>query len=155
MPKIGGKKWGIDISEVQAYTIPKLAKGVVIPPNSEFLAILGDQRSGTNIETPERLLRNILREELAGARGNEEINIKVPVYLDDDEIGRAVVKYINRDLLVRKKEIYEELYPETKREATLKQNRNVKITEREKPSFVEDTSQKTGLSKSTIEKNFK
>lgn len=53
---------------------------------------------------------------------------------------------------MRKKEIYEELYPETKREATLKQNRNVKITEREKPSFVEDTSQKTGLSKSTIEK---
>lgn len=97
VPKIGGKKWGIDISEVQAYTIPKLAKGAVIPPNSEFLAILGDQRSGTNIETPERLLRNILREELAGARGNEEINIKVPVYLDNDEIGRAVVKYINRE----------------------------------------------------------
>ena len=32
--------------------IPALAKGAVIPPNSKFLALLGDQRSGTNIETP-------------------------------------------------------------------------------------------------------
>ena len=32
--------------------IPALANGAVIPPNSEFLAILGDQTSGTNIETP-------------------------------------------------------------------------------------------------------
>ncbi|MCI8955627.1 MAG: hypothetical protein HFG29_01410 [Eubacterium sp.] len=45
-------------------TIPKLAKGAVIPPRSEFMAILGDQKHGTNIETPENLLRQIMREEL-------------------------------------------------------------------------------------------
>ena len=42
-----GKSFGLDIPK-----IPKLAQGAVIPPNREFLAVLGDQRSGTNIETP-------------------------------------------------------------------------------------------------------
>jgi hypothetical protein len=36
----------------KAFNLPALANGSVIPPNSEFLAILGDQKSGTNIETP-------------------------------------------------------------------------------------------------------
>lgn len=43
-----------------------LAKGAVIPPRSEFLAVLGDQKQGNNIETPEALLRKIVREETAG-----------------------------------------------------------------------------------------
>lgn len=33
-------------------SIPRLAEGAVIPPNKEFLAVLGDQKSGTNIESP-------------------------------------------------------------------------------------------------------
>ena len=32
--------------------VPALARGAVIPPNREFLAVLGDQKSGTNIEAP-------------------------------------------------------------------------------------------------------
>ena len=47
-------------------TIPYLAKGAVIPPRSEFLAVLGDQKQGNNIETPEALLRKIVREETGG-----------------------------------------------------------------------------------------
>lgn len=47
-------------------TVPYLAKGAVIPPRSEFLAVLGDQKQGNNIETPEALLRKIVREETAG-----------------------------------------------------------------------------------------
>lgn len=45
--------------------IPYLASGAVIPPNREFMAVLGDQKHGTNIETPEALLRKIMREELS------------------------------------------------------------------------------------------
>ncbi len=59
---------GIDwsgISAVSEITLPRLATGAVIPPNKEFLAVLGDQRSGTNIEAPESLIRQIMREELA------------------------------------------------------------------------------------------
>ena len=39
--------------------IPRLATGAVIPPNREFMAILGDQKSGVNVEAPESLLRQM------------------------------------------------------------------------------------------------
>lgn len=44
---------------------PRLATGAVIPPNAAFAAILGDQRSGRNLEAPEALIRQIVREETA------------------------------------------------------------------------------------------
>lgn len=43
--------------------IPYLAKGAVIPPRQQFAAILGDQKHGRNLETPEGLLRDIVRQE--------------------------------------------------------------------------------------------
>ena len=52
VPIFGGESWGFNLSEVSMPQIPQLANGGVIPPNSEFLAILGDQKSGTNIEAP-------------------------------------------------------------------------------------------------------
>lgn len=62
----GSKTIGFSASFPRVSTIPYLAKGAVIPPRSEFLAVLGDQKSGNNIETPEALLRKIVREETAG-----------------------------------------------------------------------------------------
>lgn len=55
-------------------TPPALASGAVIPPNGEFLAMLGDQRSGNNLEAPESLIRQIVREESGG--GDVIINAK-------------------------------------------------------------------------------
>ncbi len=52
------------ISTIDVPQIPKLATGAVIPANKEFLAVLGDQKHGTNIETPEALMRKAFREEL-------------------------------------------------------------------------------------------
>lgn len=54
VPSIGGKKFGFNLETVdlKEIAIPRLAKGAVIPPNHEFLAVLGDQKNGTNIETP-------------------------------------------------------------------------------------------------------
>lgn len=48
------KAFGKDVSfeDIAIPHIPKLAKGAVIPANKPFLAQLGDQKSGTNIETP-------------------------------------------------------------------------------------------------------
>lgn len=54
--------------------IPLLATGAVIPPNAPFMAVVGDQRSGTNIEAPEALIRQIVREEVGGM-GNQNITI--------------------------------------------------------------------------------
>lgn len=68
---LGGGSFGFNFSPVYLDRIPELAKGAVIPPNSEFLAILGDQKSGRNIETPENLLRQIVREEMKGSSRSE------------------------------------------------------------------------------------
>lgn len=62
----GSKTIGFRATFPRVPTIPYLAKGAVIPPRSEFLAVLGDQEQGNNIETPEALLRKIVREETAG-----------------------------------------------------------------------------------------
>lgn len=72
--------------------IPMLATGAVIPPNSEFLAILGDQKSGRNIETPESLLRQIVREELGGMMKGGDITIENIMNLDGDVVYRDVKK---------------------------------------------------------------
>lgn len=48
---------------IKEVTIPKLATGAVIPPNAPFVAMLGDQKHGNNIEAPEELIRKIVREE--------------------------------------------------------------------------------------------
>lgn len=52
VPVLGGKKFGFNLKTITAPQIPKLATGAVIPPNREFLAVLGDQKRGTNIEAP-------------------------------------------------------------------------------------------------------
>lgn len=43
---------GFNFQELSVPKIPALATGAVIPPNREFLALLGDQKHGTNIEAP-------------------------------------------------------------------------------------------------------
>lgn len=52
VPGFGGKKFGLNLKEINAPQIPYLAQGAVIPPNAPFMAMLGDQRHGTNIEAP-------------------------------------------------------------------------------------------------------
>lgn len=69
VPFIGGSHVGFDIKEITPPKIPYLATGAVIPPNAPFMAVLGDQRHGNNIETPEALLRKVVREE-SGNRNN-------------------------------------------------------------------------------------
>ena len=59
--------WGVNPLPVPR--IPMLARGAVIPANRQFLAVLGDQRNGNNLEAPESLLRQIVREE-AGSAGS-------------------------------------------------------------------------------------
>ena len=59
----GSKTIGFSASFPRIGEIPYLAKGAVIPPKSEFLAVLGDQKSGRNLEAPENLIRQIVREE--------------------------------------------------------------------------------------------
>ena len=69
-------------------SVPALARGAVIPPNREFLAVLGDQRSGTNIETPLATMVQAFKQALAesGYSGSSE----AVLMLDRDVLGRVV-----------------------------------------------------------------
>ena len=63
VPTIGYKGIGSTLSGVrEGYT--KLATGAVIPPNREFLAMLGDQRHGVNVEAPLDTIKGAVREVL-------------------------------------------------------------------------------------------
>ena len=88
VPGIGGKSWGPNIPLVKEWQIPQLAQGAVIPPNREFLAVLGDQRSGTNIETPLATMVQAFKQALAesGYSGGSE----AVLMLDRDVLGRVV-----------------------------------------------------------------
>ena len=59
--------------------IPMLAQGAVIPPNREFMAVLGDQKRGNNIEAPEDLIRQIVREESASGDNTQTIQLLIQI----------------------------------------------------------------------------
>lgn len=93
---------GINIPSANVGYIPRLASGAVIPPNASFLAMLGDQRHGTNIEAPEELIRQIVREEggggkevtinFAGSLGALVRELKPYIDKENNRIGRSLVK---------------------------------------------------------------
>lgn len=94
VPLIGGKKFGFNIPTITELSLPRLATGAVIPPNREFMAVLGDQKTGTNIEAPEALIRKIVREETAGMGGETVLNNVVE--LDGEVIYRNQKKVSKR-----------------------------------------------------------
>lgn len=74
----GGRRWGnYSLNLPRVNTVPYLATGAVIPPRSEFLAVLGDQKNGRNLEAPESLIRQIFREETGSNQGNNTYNVSV------------------------------------------------------------------------------
>lgn len=66
VPGVGGSSFGFNFSRI---SIPRLAQGAVIPPNREFLAVLGDQSTGTNIEAPLETIKQALAEVIAESGG--------------------------------------------------------------------------------------
>lgn len=76
------------IPDASTYSLPKLADGAVIPPNRQFAAILGDQRSGTNIEAPLSTIEQAVRNVVGENGGIVEIHVEMPVHLDGREIYR-------------------------------------------------------------------
>ena len=94
VPKYGGKSLGFSIDRVPYPPgIPYLATGAVIPPNAPFAAILGDQRSGKNIEAPENLFRQIIQEEMAGS----ETRVNISFSGSMAELVRVMKPYIDKE----------------------------------------------------------
>lgn len=93
----GSKTIGFHATFPRIGTIPYLASGAVIPPRSEFLAVLGDQKKGNNLEAPESLLRQIVREESGkGQNDGNTYNVTVnasgrkllDIIIDEAELRR-------------------------------------------------------------------
>lgn len=111
VPEIGGSTFGFNLTAPQ---IPYLAQGAVIPPNREFLAVLGDQSSGTNIEAPlstiEQAVANVLENQLAGQMAGFEAvvaelrEVRQAIYdteLTDAGVGRAAQRWQRRQAIMQ------------------------------------------------------
>lgn len=102
VPAVGGKRFGFNIQQISPISIPRLAQGAVIPPNREFMAVLGDQSSGNNLEAPESLIRKIVREESGGANTEllqailEAIKAGQVIKVNETVLGRTTAKAINK-----------------------------------------------------------
>lgn len=105
---ITGDKWD-GISLLNRVSLPRLAKGAVIPPNHEFAAILGDQRHGTNIEAPLDTIKQAVAEELntqieammAGFQAVVDAINNKDLIIDEDAIGKSAYNYNTRQSFIR------------------------------------------------------
>lgn len=95
VPLVGGKSFGINITPVSRVSLPRLASGAVIPPNREFMAVLGDQKSGTNIETPLATMVQAFKQAMNETGGMGGRSITVVMQVDKREFARAVYQANN------------------------------------------------------------
>ena len=93
VPDYGGQRFGVNLPRVPEYQIPRLAKGAVLPANRPFLAVVGDQRRGTNVEAPLETIRQAVADVLGGA-GAAQLYVSQPieVKLDGQVLYRAMAK---------------------------------------------------------------
>lgn len=113
VPGIGGSSLGFDFSHITAPQIPYLAQGAVIPPNREFMAVLGDQSHGTNVEAPLATIQEAvaavmqdyqdgnlaaLQQVLATLR--EILSAIYGINIGDEVIGQAAARYQTRQAII-------------------------------------------------------
>ena len=106
VPGIGGSQFGFSLGTLTAPQIPYLAQGAVIPPNREFLAVLGDQTHGTNVEAPlatiQQAVAEVMEDVQAGQMAGFEtlaellrqlISAVYGIELTDEQVGRAAQRW--------------------------------------------------------------
>lgn len=76
-----------------ALDIPALANGAVISPNSEFLALLGDQKSGVNVETPLSTMIDAFNAALDARGGTGNSSQPIELYIDGAKFARITGPY--------------------------------------------------------------
>lgn len=93
VPVIGGNSFGFNIPSISEISIPRLATGSVIPPNREFLAVLGDNKKETEVVSPlstiEQALENVMSR--MGSASSQQINLVV----DGKVLAKVIVPKIN------------------------------------------------------------
>lgn len=78
---------------IAAFEVPALASGAVISPNSEFLAMLGDQKNGVNIETPLSTMIDAFNQALDARGGTGGSNSPIDLYIDGTKFARIMNAY--------------------------------------------------------------
>ena len=109
VPVIGSKHFGVNLPTVSTPQIPYLAQGAVLPANQPFMAVVGDQKHGTNIEAPLSTIQEavaLVMEDQTGAilRGfeatlgiqQEILEAVLGIRIGDEVLGRAVDRYNGR-----------------------------------------------------------
>ena len=109
VPGIGGEVLGFQLSPVATPQIPYLAKGAVLPANKPFLAVVGDQKHGTNVEAPletiQQAVAAVMQEQMDGMMAGFEAVVQAirdkdsNVVLDGAVIARSVNGY-NRKMRI-------------------------------------------------------
>ena len=113
VPLVGGNHLGFSISHITAPQIPYLAQGAVIPPNREFMAVLGDQSHGTNVEAPlatiQQAVAAVMQDYQDGNLAALEQVIAVlrqileavyGIHIGDAVIGQAVARYNSKQAII-------------------------------------------------------
>lgn len=77
-----------------AENLPYLASGAVIPPNAPFVAVLGDQRSGTNIEAPLSTIQEAVENVMDGRQPQ---SISITFAGDLAQLGRVLKPVIDNE----------------------------------------------------------
>jgi len=111
---LAGKSFGMSLATVTAPQIPYLARGAVLPANRPFLAMVGDQRHGTNVEAPlstiqeavALMMEDVAASNLAGqeaivAQLRQILEAVLGIRIGDDVIGSAVERYQQKMAVVR------------------------------------------------------
>ena len=106
VPGMGGKTFGFNLKPLTAPQIPYLAKGAVLPANRPFLAMVGDQRHGTNIEAPLATIQeamaitmeDFVASNMAGHEATvgvlkEILEAVLGIHIGDADIGKAAQRY--------------------------------------------------------------
>lgn len=111
-----GKDMSLSNPSNRSYTpaaanVPYLASGAVIPPNAPFMAVLGDQRHGTNVEAPLSTIQEAVSNVVEGAilsgfaamikeqKATQEILKNIEI--GDTVIGQAVDRYNEMNNIIR------------------------------------------------------
>lgn len=106
VPGLGGETMGFNLRTLTAPQIPYLAKGAVLPANKPFMAVVGDQRHGTNIEAPLTTIQEavglVMEEHISAMMAGFQALLEEQrairrtiecIEIGDDVIGEAAKRY--------------------------------------------------------------
>ena len=114
VPVVGGKSFSFHLRTITAPQIPYLAQGAVLPAGKPFLAMVGDQRHGTNIEAPLSTIQEavalVMGDQtdaiMAGFSASVEVQREIlsavlGIRIGDEVIASAVDRYRSRQAVMK------------------------------------------------------